>query len=229
MGLRLRLTKSKMDLVDLGRKCKTKLVFVYKLQCFLERVVMSLKPAQVQCVSLLSLALQVLHLSVSSVSVMPSNNRSPTKKLRSTRRMFAFILKKTDQRLSNQVSKLSSHNILSISISESVLTDIPPSQKPIMAKYSYKHLVMDLSSQQTDFSTYHNTRPIPVLPKGIPQLDGGTMDYLDPPRTSPDLQCKLCKKTFENTEDFNWHNETKIGCEDCSILRIMLDTRYYPY
>ena len=170
---------------------------------------------------------------------MPSNNKSPAKKLRSTRRMFAFILKKTDQRLSNQVSKLSSHNILSISISpkppcnlsisESVLTDIPPSQKPIMAKYSSNHLVMDLSSQQTDFSTYQNTRPIPVLHKGIPQLDGGTMDYLDPPRTSPDLQCNLCKKPFENTEDFNWHNETKIGREDCSILRSMLNTSYYPY
>ena len=46
----------------------------------------------------------------------------------------------------------------------------------------------------------------------IPQLDGEA-------EFSP---CPTCEKKFETIDDVRWHYDTKIGREDCSILRSML-------
>ena len=64
----------------------------------------------------------------------------------------------------------------------------------------------------TNPSTF--TQPAPVFGRLIPQLDGGSYQEA--------TQCTTCMKILETEDDIKWHYKTKIGREDCSILKSML-------
>ena len=61
--------------------------------------------------------------------------------------------------------------------------------------------------------------PLPSPRETIPQLDGIIASISDDP-TKP-YQCNSCFKELITREDFKWHFETRIGREDCRILKSM--------
>jgi hypothetical protein len=76
-----------------------------------------------------------------------------------------------------------------------------------------------------------NPRPATLLDKCITQLGGGTSDMSTinlhqhhQPKPAPEdlIQCTACQRLFETDDDFNFHKETQLGHEDCSILKSML-------
>jgi hypothetical protein len=84
---------------------------------------------------------------------------------------------------------------------------------------------LSLMNIPSNFNIY--SRPDP---EHIPQLDGSNVDLStinwpqhDQSRPTSDLlQCSLCLKIFETNEDQAFHNHTKLGREDCAILKSML-------
>ena len=119
-----------------------------------------------------------------------------------------------------------------LSVSKPVITSISPvlPQHSVQSTFALpqqnsftqpsKTLTLDLNKQEYK----HHARPASILHTRIPQLDGSMYDYCDErPQPAPDfLQCITCEKVFETQDDMRWHNETKYGREDCSILRSML-------
>ena len=72
-----------------------------------------------------------------------------------------------------------------------------------------------------------NFRQGHVTETNIPQLDGcnQTMPNYYQPKLKPPLEhpyCKSCRKASYTIGDFNYHNNTKFGREDCAILKSML-------
>ena len=75
---------------------------------------------------------------------------------------------------------------------------------------AHHHHVRDTFCPDQD---YQPKQALPSLVPVIPQLDG-YMPMVD--------QCTSCQKILETEDDQRWHYQTKIGREDCYILRSML-------
>jgi Leucine-rich repeat (LRR) protein len=150
-------------------------------------------------------------------------NKSPYKVLRSIKRITKFSEKKASEKKILTVQKLpcicipptvktlafSKSTMISISpsqrqlsFSKPVLTDIPPE----IPRTNLSYLSIPPFVENTRLPPNHRTHG------RIPQLDGGLEI----------LQCSTCKKVFEDEDDRKWHYDTKIGRDDCSILRSML-------
>ena len=102
---------------------------------------------------------------------------------------------------------------LSLSLSKPVLIDIPPE---IPKQVTYYPPATKRHSHIMGLQTIPNipSQPAPVMGRRIPLLDGGG--------DLENIQCSNCIKVLETQDDVKWHYETKIGREDCSILRSML-------
>ena len=88
---------------------------------------------------------------------------------------------------------------------------------------------LSLMNIPSNFNIY--SRPDP---EHIPQLDGSNIDLStinwpqhDQSRPTSDLlQSSLCLKIFETNDDQAFHNQTKLGREDCAILKSMLPQQF---
>ena len=80
---------------------------------------------------------------------------------------------------------------------------------------AHHHHVRDTFCPDQDYQPKLVVQAVPSLVPVIPQLDG-YMPMVD--------QCTSCQKILETEDDRRWHYHTKIGLEDCHILRSMLSS-----
>ena len=167
------------------------------------------------------------------------SHKSPSKVLRNVKRITKFLAKKAAEKKPLTLQKLPEIDIpprikiltLSqetnvsilpspprvLSFSKPVLTDIPPETPKQCIPYPpTTKRIFPSNHHITKLQTIPNipAHPAPALGRRIPQLDG-VVDQ-------ENVECSNCMKVLETQDDVKWHYETKIGREDCSILRSML-------
>ena len=166
---------------------------------------------------------------------------SNAKKTRNMRRLITFLQTKIVTppvkilSLSHQTAISISPRTRPLSISKTVLTELPPETPEYLLpttrrpNHHSNPLIMDLSRNQS-LNSNMSFRNGSLLDGRIPQLDVSTpnilyknSDHYPQPKTAAvPTPCIVCKKTFETEDDVKWHWETKYGREDCAILRSML-------
>ena len=130
--------------------------------------------------------------------------RSPSTQLRSQRRLSNFLRAKLLEY--SFLPAVKAKPVLSICLVES--STFPSNMSALSI---HKQSCVNIPSTILPIDA-----PIAAYP--IPQLDGATDEEHQPSH----YQCNTCERYFETDHDFRWHYESKIGREDCHILKSML-------
>ena len=161
-----------------------------------------------------------------------SGNKSPAKKMRNAKRLIAFLQ-----------TKIVEKSLPSLKLCPQASVSVAPKAPPLLAvtkcfgisvppEPAIRPNKLDKQSQTMNVAKTPNplitrlqtSSPIvaqsaPVMSRRIPQLDGE--------RDLDVIKCTTCMKVLETEDDIKWHYKTKIGREDCSILKSMLG--WQPY